>query len=48
MLTVTDTAIIRVYFRNRHGFRGAARILGIPISRVCRVVLIYKRQRGIR
>lgn len=48
MLTVTDTDIIRVYFRNRHGVRGAARILGIPISRVCRVVLTYKRHHEIR
>ena len=48
MLTVSNNDIIRVYFKNSRGIRGAARILGIPISRVCRVVLAYKRMHEIR
>ena len=47
MLTVSNN-IIPVYFKNSRGIRGAVRILGIPISRVCRLVLTYKLQRGIR
>ena len=45
---VTDSDIIRVYFRNSHGIRGVAGILYVPVLRVARVILRYKKKHGIR
>lgn len=45
---ISDEEIIKVFFRNTHGIRGCAAVLGVRKSRVGAVILAYKRKHNIR
>tara|TARA_B100000795_G_C22593477_1_gene358368 strand:- start:348 stop:488 length:141 start_codon:yes stop_codon:yes gene_type:complete len=45
---ISDAVIIATFFRNSHGIKSTARYFGIPMVRVAKVILRYKKKHNIR